>query len=82
MKATMYCIEIEDTPMEIAELMMRIETWLNNQARVTNPTPFKAPPWWVISETTKTTVSTGKVLLHHRQRPHGNDPESLCGIIS
>jgi|GEM_PF-5366760 len=52
MKATMYDIEIEGTPMEIAELKMRIETWLKMQARVTNPTPFKAPPWWEISETT------------------------------
>lgn len=60
MKATMYGIEIEGTPMEIAELKLRIETCLNIQARVTNPAPLKAPPWWVKSETTTTTDSTGK----------------------
>ncbi|MGK5507722.1 hypothetical protein [Brevibacillus formosus] len=54
MKATKYSIEIEGTLMEIAELKMRIETWLKMQARVTNPIAFKAPPWWVISETTTT----------------------------
>jgi len=60
MKATMYGIEIEGTPMEIAELKMRIETRLRMQGRVTNRTPFKAPPWWVISEMTTMTNSTGK----------------------
>ncbi|GED70467.1 hypothetical protein BRE01_41690 [Brevibacillus reuszeri] len=54
MKATIYGIEIEGTPTEIAELKLRIETWIKKQACVTNPTPFKAPPRWVISETTTT----------------------------
>ncbi|CAM3374961.1 hypothetical protein PALU110988_19285 [Paenibacillus lupini] len=45
MKATMYGIEIEGTPMEIAELKMRIETCLKMQTLVMNPSPLQAPPW-------------------------------------